>query len=197
MISEILTGLDKKFEGRINSFYTFSASVLALAAFLSGGQPPLAVLSTLSSDCLGASIPWFEVAQSWIAARSWLTPGLCIILVVAAAAVVVLQGLRALTSRSSATLWFIAVLAVSRGNNILMITVAISAVLACGGLIRQRVDATGYVPAEAVILSLISAPRRLADLLCGSRLTDSEAQDLRMIEPAPDHEMPSGARSPR
>jgi len=197
MISEILTGLDKKFEGRINSFYTFGASVLALAAFLSGGQPPLAVLSTLSSNYLGASILWFEVAQSWIAARSWLTPGLCITLVVVAAAAVVLQGPRALSSRSSATLWLVAVLAVSRGTNILIITLAISAVLAGGGLVRQRMNATGYVLAEAVILGLISAPKSLVDLLCGSRVTDSEAQDLPVIDPVRNHEMPSGAHAAR
>ncbi|MDE8588950.1 hypothetical protein [Arthrobacter sp. NQ4] len=197
MISEILTGLDKKFEGRINSFYTFGASALALAAFLSGGQPPLAVLSSLSSDYFGASIPWFEIGQSWVAERSWLTPGLCIILIIAAATVVVLQGRRSKSSRSSATLWFIAVLAVSRGTNILVITLAISAVLVCGGLARQRIDATRYVAAEAVILGLISAPKSLADLLCGSRVPDSEAQDLRMIEPVPDHEMPSGAHFAR
>jgi len=118
-------------------------------------------------------------------------------LVVVAAAAVVLQGPRALSSRSSATLWLVAVLAVSRGTNILIITLAISAVLAGGGLVRQRINATGYVHAEAVILGLISAPKSLVDLLCGSRVTDSEAQDLRVIDPVRNHEMPSGAHPAR
>lgn len=192
MISDIMTGLDKKFEGRINSFYTFSASALAIVAIMSGGKPPLTVLSAVSSGYLGAPIPWFEAGQAWVSARDWLTPGLCTALVVLAAVAVVLQGRKALQSRSSATLWLIAALAVSRGTDMLVITLAISVVLICGGLIRHRVDESGSLPGSAVIFGLIAAPVRLVEWLCGVILNENEAREVRMVEF--EKPLPCGAR---
>jgi hypothetical protein len=197
MISDILTGLDKKFEGRINAFYTFAASLLAIVAIMSGGEPPLAVLSALSGNYLGASIPWFEVGQSWIAARSWLAPEVCTALVLLAAVAVVLQGWNALRSRSSATLWLIAVLAVSRGTGILTVTLAITAVLVIGGLFRQRTDGSGLIPATAVLLGLIAAPVRLAEVLWGAIFSDNEAQDVRDTDHGQESHRPSGAKVAR
>lgn len=193
MISDILTGLDQKFEGRISAFYTFAASLLAIVAFMSGGEPPLAVLSALSGNYLGASIPWFEVGQSWIAARSWLAPEVCTALVMLAAVAVVLQGWKALRSRSSATLWLIAVLAVSRGTGILMVTVAITAVLVIGGLFRQRNDGSGLIPTAAVILGLVAAPVRLAEWLWGTIFSESDTQDVRDTDNDRQSHRPSGA----
>ncbi|MDQ0828118.1 ABC-type enterobactin transport system permease subunit [Arthrobacter sp. B2I5] len=192
MISDIISGLDKKFEGRINAFYTFTASALAIVAIISVGKPPLTVLSTVSSGYLGASIPWFEAGQAWVSARDWLTPGICTALVVLAAVAVVLQGRKALQSRSSATLWLIAALAVSRGTDMLVITLAISVVLTCGGLIRQRIDESGLVPATAATLGLIAAPVRLVEWLCGLILNEDEVQEVRTAEL--EKPLPSGAR---
>lgn len=192
MISDILTGLDKKYEGRINSIYAFIGSALAIVAIISGGKPPLSVLSTTSSDYFGASIPWFDAGQTWISARSWLSPGICIVMVVIVAVAVVLQGWNALRSRSSATLWLIATLAVSRGTDILIVVLGILAVLVGGGLIRQRLDESGFVPATAVLLGLIAAPVQLLDWLCGTIFSENEKEDVQVIgQGSP---QPSGAK---
>ncbi|MDQ0771491.1 hypothetical protein QF031_004240 [Pseudarthrobacter defluvii] len=192
MISDIISALDKKFEGRINSLYTFAASALAIVAIMSGGKPPLIVLSAMSREYLGAPIPWFDVGQAWIAARDWLTPATCIVLVTFAALAVVLQGQKALQSRSSATLWFIVALSVSRGADMLVITLAVSVVLICGGLIRQRIVESGIVPAIAVTAGLIVAPVRLVEWLCGVILRENEAQDVRLVDK--EEPLASGAR---
>lgn len=182
MISEVISALDKKFEGRINSFYTFVASALAILTIMSGGKPPLAVLSVMSNEYLGIPVPWFDACQAWIAAREWLTPEICIALIMFAALAVVLQGWSALRSRSSASLWLVAALAVSRGTDLLVIIFGISVVLICGGLVRHRIDESGLAPGCAVTLGLIAAPIRLFEWLGGIILTENEAQDVRIVE---------------
>lgn len=182
MISEIISGLDKKFEGRINTLYSFAASALGIIAVIGGGRPPLAFLSAASKTYLGAAIPWFDSAQTWIGARSWLAPELCILLVATSAVVIVLQGLNALRTRSAATLWLLVALAVSRGTSILVLVLAILAVLACGGLIRHRIDETGLIPAESVIVGLIDAPVRMVGWLCGNIKREDDTQDVRIVD---------------
>lgn len=193
MISEIVSGLDKKFEGRINTLYTFSASALGLLAVVSGGQPPLTILSAASKVYLGTAIPWFDSAQIWIGDRSWLTPALCVPLVAISTIAIVLQGLNALQSRSAATLWILVALAVSRGTNSIMLLLVILAIVVCGGVIKQRTDETGFVPAESVIIGLIDAPIRLVGWLWGYIKREDDTQDVRIV----DHvriRPPSGAR---
>lgn len=194
MISDILTGLDKKFEGRINTLYAFSASALAIVSIVSGGKPPLTVLSAISKEYLGASIPWFDTAQTWTSARAWLSPEVCMVLVVLAAVAVVLQGWNAIRSRSSATLWLIAALAVSRGTDILIVTLAITAVLALGGVFRQRTDGSGFIPATAVFLGLIAAPVRLGEWLWGAIFSESETQEVRIVDQGQESTTRSGAK---
>jgi hypothetical protein len=182
MIPDIISVLDRKFERRINDLYTFAASVIGIVALISGGQPPLPILSAVTTKYLGAPIPWFETAQAWITDRTWLAPWVCTLFVAAATLAILRQGLHALGSRSAATLWLLVGLSVSRQTNILVLILVIFAILSVGGHFRHRLDCTGFVPAEAVLLGLTEGPLRIMRWLMGYTPHDESPQDVPLVD---------------
>lgn len=193
MVSSIVSALDKKFETRLNTFYTFTASALAWVAIVSGGKAPLHVLSQTGESYFGTRIPWFDAAQRWLDDRSWLAPELCTVFVVLAAIAIASQGSAALASRTAATMWLLVVLGVSRGANVFIVVVLALVVVLTGGALRQRRHHDGGVPFEAVLLGLLEAPFRVLSWLCGHIKQEDEPQDVRIVSQV--HTKPaSGAR---